>query len=424
MKTKIKRNTLGIKALIMSVLILIGVNLQAQVSKDNSLTRKDTVPSLWFGAGVGGNFNFYRGSTQDVNADLFSFPAFHNGSGLGLFLAPTIIYQNPEKVFGGMLQIGYDNRKGKFNEVTTPCNCPADLKTNLSYITVEPSLRVAPFKGNFYLYGGPRLAFNLGKSFTYNKGISADGTIPADPELKGDFTKMRSAVISMHIGAGYDILLSNKVKGSIEEGRTYKQVVLSPFVDFHPYFGQNPRTIETWNLTTVRVGAVLKFGHVKVAARTKPVEIVVIPVVKKDSTPVVVKPVPVVVPIVVVVPEPQITVAYTLYFKFDESNLDNQTIDNLNKLIVDLKKDPKIGIQVKSYADMRGTVDYNISLSGRRGKAVVDYLISKGIDATRINSEGLGKTNSFNQNKNNTNEIEYALNRRSNLVVVDIVTNK
>ena len=38
------------------------------------------------------------------------------------------------------------------------------------------------------------------------------------------------------------------------------KLVLSPFVAFHPYFGQYPRSIETWNITTVRAGVVLKIG--------------------------------------------------------------------------------------------------------------------------------------------------------------------
>jgi hypothetical protein len=40
-----------------------------------------------------------------------------------------------------MLQAGYDS-KGDFDQVITACDCP--LSTNLSYITVEPSLRFAP----------------------------------------------------------------------------------------------------------------------------------------------------------------------------------------------------------------------------------------------------------------------------------------
>jgi hypothetical protein len=42
-----------------------------------------------------------------------------------------------------MLQAGYDSRKGDFDQVITACDCPADLSTDLSYITVEPSLRFA-----------------------------------------------------------------------------------------------------------------------------------------------------------------------------------------------------------------------------------------------------------------------------------------
>src|ERR1035437_2666691 len=279
MKTK-NLFTIIIKTLILSVLILINAQMSILAQSQSNITRDDSKvgvkspknaqvyadtiqlkPTWWFGVAGGANLNFYRGSTQDVNAKLFSYPAFHNGSGVGLYLAPTVIYQKTDKIFGGMLQIGYDNRKGKFDQVTTPCNCPADLKTNLSYITIEPSLRVTPFKGNFYVYGGPRLAFNVGKSFTYNKGVSADGTIPAN-ELKGDFTKMHESVLSMNVGAGYDVLLSNN-----KVDQTYKEFVLSPFIDFHPYFGQNPRSIETWNVTTLRIGALLKFGYINIPVK-------------------------------------------------------------------------------------------------------------------------------------------------------------
>ena len=57
----------------------------------------------------------------------------------------------------------------------------------------------------------------------------------------------------MQIGAGYDIPLSS------DSNKT--QFVLSPFVSFQPYFGQNPRATETWNITTIRAGVALKFGQ-------------------------------------------------------------------------------------------------------------------------------------------------------------------
>ena len=77
----------------------------------------------------------------------------------------------------------------------------------------------------------------------------------------------------MQVGAGYDIPLSSTSNQT--------QFVLSPFVSFHPYFGQTPRSVETWNNTTVRAGIALKFGRGRVipapvkAEVIAPVEVVV-----------------------------------------------------------------------------------------------------------------------------------------------------
>ena len=241
--------TLPIKSLIL--VALVWLNFQTPVQAQEV---KYTKPSWFFGVAGGANFNFYRGSTYKLNSDFTPPVTFHDGKGVGLFIAPLIEYHRPDTRLGFMLQAGYDNRKAKFDQVTTPCDCPADLKTNISYITVEPSLRLAPFKSNFYLFGGPRFAFVRDQSFTYQLGIN-----PAYPDqapsaaVKGDFSDVNKTIISMQIGAGFDIPLSSQSK--------HTQFVLSPFVSFHPYFGQNPRSIETLNITTVRAGVALKFGQ-------------------------------------------------------------------------------------------------------------------------------------------------------------------
>lgn len=237
-----------IKGLIVSTLIFTNFStLQAQ---EPAYTR----PSWWFGAAAGANFNFYRGSTQKLNEDLTVPAAFHSGNGVGLYLAPLVEYHKPESMWGAMFQAGYDGRSGKFKEIKTPCNCPADLSTKMSYVTIEPSLRFAPFKSDFYLYAGPRLAFNVAKSFVYQQKANPDYPNQVDnPEVKGDLSDVNSTLVSMQIGAGYDIQLSSQNK------RT--QYVISPFVSFQPYFGQSPRSIESWNVTTLRVGAAFKFGR-------------------------------------------------------------------------------------------------------------------------------------------------------------------
>lgn len=244
--------TLHIKGLILSALILTGIQATLQAQEIQF-----TKPSWWFGAAAGANFNYYTGSTQELNSEFTAPAAFHNGYGLGLYLAPLLEFHRPDSRLGFMLQAGYDSRKGSFKRVWNPCDCLADLSVDLNYITVEPSLRFAPFKSNFYLYGGPRLAFNLAKEFTYTEGE------PFNPDL----SYMRKALVSMQIGAGYDIPLSSQNRE--------KQSVLSPFISFQPYFGQNPRSIETWTVSTVRVGAALKFGR----GHKIPVPVVIAPVI-------------------------------------------------------------------------------------------------------------------------------------------------
>jgi len=241
-----------IKSLITGAFIVTGIAspMLAQEVQEVQYTR----PSWWFGVAAGANFNFFEGSTEQLN-DAFRSPVtFHEGNGIGLYISPLVEFHKPNTRLGVMFQAGYDSRKGEFDQVNTPCNCPADLTTDLSYVTFEPSLRFAPFKSNLYLYAGPRFAYNLTKEFTYKQGIN-----PAYPEqapiddITGDFSEINPIQISAQIGAGVDIQLSSQSHQT--------QFVLSPFVSFQPYFGQTPRSIETWNITTIRAGAALKLGR-------------------------------------------------------------------------------------------------------------------------------------------------------------------
>jgi hypothetical protein len=249
------------KRILKSILIvaLVWFSIQAPVqAQEVQYTR----PSWWFGAAAGANFNFYEGSTYKLNSDFTPPATFHKGNGVGLFVAPLLEFHRPDTRLGFMLQAGYDNRKAKFDQVVTPCDCPADLKTNISYITVEPSLRFAPFKSNLYLFGGPRFAFNMDKSFTYQLGINpAYPNQAASPAVKGDLSDVKKTIISMQIGLGYDIPLSSQTRKT--------QFVLSPFASFHPYFGQDPRSIETLNITTIRAGVALKFGQGRLISTPK-----------------------------------------------------------------------------------------------------------------------------------------------------------
>ncbi len=203
-------------------------------------------PVWWFGESGAANFNKFRGTTQKLNNSLSVPTAFHEGSGVKPYFSLLTEYR-PNKIFGGMLNIAYDNRGGKFNQVMAPCNCPANLSTNISYVTIEPSLRIAPFSSGFYLFGGPTLSFNVSKSFTYKQDKQTDKT--------GDWSDVRKTILAAQGGAGIDIPISSKT--------SLTQWTLSPFASIQSEFGHDVRSIESWSQYTIRAGIALKFGTSK-----------------------------------------------------------------------------------------------------------------------------------------------------------------
>jgi len=217
-------------------------------------------PKWWFGESVAANFNTYRGTTQMLNNSLTVPTAFHKGDGVKPYISLLTEYR-PKKVWGGMLNIAYDNRGAKFDRVMAPCNCAADLSTNISYITVEPSLRLAPFASAFYIFAGPTLSFNISKSFRYTQEKQTD--------TRGDWSDMHNAVFSAQAGAGVDIPVSSRTSAT--------QMTLSPFASFLTDFGHDPRSVESWSVYTVRAGVALKFGTARkvIPAATKTAEPIV-----------------------------------------------------------------------------------------------------------------------------------------------------
>jgi len=260
-----KTNTM-MRKLLFSSLMLIGI---ATTLPAQEVER--TQPKFWIGISGAANVNMYTGTTQTLNSSIMVPAALHNGFGIGGFGSLLLEYR-PIPVIGFMLNLGYDNRGGSFDQVMSPCNCPEDLKTNLSYATIQPSIRISPFGPNFYVFLGGAYSYNINKSFAYTFDQN-DGTLFNTSE--GDFSDIRRDVFSTHIGIGYDIQLA--------DASNKHQVALSPFVSYHPYFGQAPRDIESWSLSTVRVGLALKFGTGKV---NKPAKTVTEPLalVKKVET--------------------------------------------------------------------------------------------------------------------------------------------
>jgi peptidoglycan-associated lipoprotein len=57
-----------------------------------------------------------------------------------------------------------------------------------------------------------------------------------------------------------------------------------------------------------------------------------------------------------------------------------------------LRDNPNVTIEMGSHTDRWGSEKYNLDLSSRRAKSVIDYLISVGISTDRLKSQGYGKS--------------------------------
>ncbi|MBB1140631.1 OmpA family protein, partial [Myroides sp. WP-1] len=122
-------------------------------------------------------------------------------------------------------------------------------------------------------------------------------------------------------------------------------------------------------------------------------------------------------PIEVIVTKDEIILG-DIYFEFDRSNITQQGAFELDKLVKVMKRNPQMRIKVGSHTDNRGSATYNQKLSENRAKTTVQYVLSKGIEAYRLESQGYGASAPKIDCKSNCSEEDHAINRRSEFVII------
>ena len=122
-------------------------------------------------------------------------------------------------------------------------------------------------------------------------------------------------------------------------------------------------------------------------------------------------------PIDVIVTETEI-ILKPIYFEYDKSNITQEGAFELDKLVQVMKNNDKMVILAKSHTDNRGTDKYNLRLSERRAKATAQYIISKGIDPSRISAKGMGELEPKVDCGKDCTEEQHAQNRRSEFLIV------
>ncbi|MFW5820113.1 MAG: OmpA family protein [Bacteroidota bacterium] len=91
-------------------------------------------------------------------------------------------------------------------------------------------------------------------------------------------------------------------------------------------------------------------------------------------------------------PVDQVIEIENIFYDFARWDLRPESMVSLDNLVETLNDNPNITIELRSHTDSRGTEEDNQILSQRRAQSVVDYLISKGISADRLEAKGYGET--------------------------------
>jgi peptidoglycan-associated lipoprotein len=103
-----------------------------------------------------------------------------------------------------------------------------------------------------------------------------------------------------------------------------------------------------------------------------------------------------------------------VFFDFDSYALDDRDRATLDAQAAWLTRNSGVHVTIEGHADERGTREYNLALGDRRANAARDYLESRGIASTRMQTLSWGKERPANPG---TSEEAYAENRRAVTVV-------
>lgn len=113
-----------------------------------------------------------------------------------------------------------------------------------------------------------------------------------------------------------------------------------------------------------------------------------------------------------------LTVNEDVYYELAKYNIVPEAEIILDKVVVILKANPLVTLNVISHTDAQGDDNSNLALSSKRSEAVIDYLVSQGIDKTRLKASGKGENEIRNRCTNGISctDKEHEYNRRTEFV--------
>lgn len=111
-----------------------------------------------------------------------------------------------------------------------------------------------------------------------------------------------------------------------------------------------------------------------------------------------------------------------IYFDLDKYYIRKDAAIELSKILIFLKDNPSVNIEIRSHTDSRNTDSYNQILSSNRAKSTLDWLVKNGINRNRLKARGYGESQLTNNCADGINctEEEHQLNRRSEFIILNL----
>jgi OmpA-OmpF porin, OOP family len=119
----------------------------------------------------------------------------------------------------------------------------------------------------------------------------------------------------------------------------------------------------------------------------------------------------------VIVTDTAIEILDKIHFEFDSARLRSDSFPILDQIAATMHSNPDITkIEIQGHTDERGRVAYNVDLSKRRARSVLEYLVEAGVEASRLTSEGYGPHQPIDPR---SNEEAWARNRRVEFLIME-----
>jgi len=124
----------------------------------------------------------------------------------------------------------------------------------------------------------------------------------------------------------------------------------------------------------------------------------------------------------VAVADPKVTVTSkqivtdTIYFETGKAAIKPESHATLDAVAAAFAREKKLGlVEIQVHTDSRGSDAWNLKVSQARAQAIYDYLVAKGVDASRLRAKGYGETQPIDKR---ANEAAWAKNRRTVFVIL------